>query len=197
MQIAFEVEISTEGIKYSRYLLTVTKTSDNTATLSVIEIWLVEKQLRASINEQLSIFQCSGYQVRFTRERSPVRARAELGFYFLMHINVVLSLVISSRQLANKIETLLTIFKAGQLSRLERRANNANVVGSTPTLANIFSETVTFKVTSYIFTQDFPSAVLQQTSTKKISVHNLLQSDKNGNENLRNIFVFSFCNQQI
>ena len=27
---------------------------------------------------------------------------------------------------------------AGYLSRLERRANNANVVGSTPTLANLF-----------------------------------------------------------
>ena len=32
----------------------------------------------------------------------------------------------------NKIYQILT---AGQLSRLERRANNTNVVGSTPTLA--------------------------------------------------------------
>ena len=32
----------------------------------------------------------------------------------------------------NKIYLIVT---AGQLSRLERRANNANVVGSTPTLA--------------------------------------------------------------
>ena len=32
----------------------------------------------------------------------------------------------------NKIYLIVT---AGQLSRLERRANNANIVGSTPTLA--------------------------------------------------------------
>ena len=31
-------------------------------------------------------------------------------------------------------------FAAGQLSRLERRANNANVVGSTPTLARILQK---------------------------------------------------------
>ena len=34
----------------------------------------------------------------------------------------------------NKIYLILT---AGQLSRLERRANNAHVVGSTPTLAKL------------------------------------------------------------
>ena len=34
----------------------------------------------------------------------------------------------------NKIYVTVT---AGQLSRLERRANNANVVGSTPVLANL------------------------------------------------------------
>ena len=35
----------------------------------------------------------------------------------------------------NKIYLIVT---AGQLSPLERRANNANVVGSTPTLAKFF-----------------------------------------------------------
>ena len=35
----------------------------------------------------------------------------------------------------NKIYLIVT---AGQLSRLERRANNADVVGSTPTLAKLF-----------------------------------------------------------
>ena len=35
----------------------------------------------------------------------------------------------------NKIYLIVT---AGQLSRLEPRANNANVVGSTPTLAKFF-----------------------------------------------------------
>ena len=35
----------------------------------------------------------------------------------------------------NKIYLIVT---AGQLSRLERRANNANVVGSTPTLAKFY-----------------------------------------------------------
>ena len=35
----------------------------------------------------------------------------------------------------NKIYLIVT---AGQLSRLERRANNANVVGSTPNLAKLF-----------------------------------------------------------
>ena len=34
----------------------------------------------------------------------------------------------------NKIYLIVT---AGQLSRLERRTNNANVVGSTPTLAKL------------------------------------------------------------
>ena len=35
----------------------------------------------------------------------------------------------------NKIYLIVT---AGQLSRLERCANNANVVGSTPTVAKVF-----------------------------------------------------------
>ena len=35
----------------------------------------------------------------------------------------------------NKIYLIVT---AGQLSRLERRANNANVVGSTPILAKLY-----------------------------------------------------------
>ena len=34
-----------------------------------------------------------------------------------------------------RVNKIYLIVKAGQLSRLERRANNANVVGSTPTLA--------------------------------------------------------------
>ena len=33
-----------------------------------------------------------------------------------------------------RVNKIYPIFKAGQLSRLERRANNANVVGSTPIL---------------------------------------------------------------
>ena len=37
--------------------------------------------------------------------------------------------------MVNKIYLIVT---AGQLSRLERRANNANVVGSTATLAKFF-----------------------------------------------------------
>ena len=37
--------------------------------------------------------------------------------------------------MVNKIYLIAT---AGQLIRLERRANNANVVGSTPTLAKSF-----------------------------------------------------------
>ena len=34
-----------------------------------------------------------------------------------------------------RVNKIYVIGTAGQLSRLERRANNANVVGSTPTLA--------------------------------------------------------------
>ena len=34
-----------------------------------------------------------------------------------------------------RVNKIYLIVKAGQLSRLERRSNNANVVGSTPTLA--------------------------------------------------------------
>ena len=34
-----------------------------------------------------------------------------------------------------QVNKIYLILRAGQLSRLERRANNANVVGSTPTLA--------------------------------------------------------------
>ena len=34
-----------------------------------------------------------------------------------------------------RVNKIYPIFKAGQLSGLERRANNANFVGSTPTLA--------------------------------------------------------------
>ena len=34
-----------------------------------------------------------------------------------------------------RVNKIYLIVKVGQLSRLERRANNANVVGSTPTLA--------------------------------------------------------------
>ena len=36
-----------------------------------------------------------------------------------------------------RVNTIYLIVMAGQLSRLERRANNANVVGSTPILANL------------------------------------------------------------
>ena len=36
------------------------------------------------------------------------------------------------------VNKIYLILRAGQLSWLERRANNANVVGSTPTLANSF-----------------------------------------------------------
>ena len=36
------------------------------------------------------------------------------------------------------VNKIYLIFTAGQLSRLERRANNANVVGSIPTLAKSF-----------------------------------------------------------
>ena len=42
----------------------------------------------------------------------------------------------------NKIYLILT---AGQLSWLERRANNANVVGSTPTLAKFLLYVIIFK----------------------------------------------------
>ena len=41
---------------------------------------------------------------------------------------------------SNKMESVFASRKAGQLSRLERRANNANVVGSTPTLARDFNQ---------------------------------------------------------
>ena len=37
-----------------------------------------------------------------------------------------------------RVNNIYLIFTGGQLSRLERRANNANVVGSTPTLAKSF-----------------------------------------------------------
>ena len=37
-----------------------------------------------------------------------------------------------------RVNKIYLIFTAGQLSRLERRANNANVGGSTPTLAKSF-----------------------------------------------------------
>ena len=37
-----------------------------------------------------------------------------------------------------RVNKIYLIFTACQLSRLERRANNANVVGSTPTLAKLF-----------------------------------------------------------
>ena len=37
-----------------------------------------------------------------------------------------------------RVIKIYPIVTAGQLSRLERRANNANVVGSTPTLAKFF-----------------------------------------------------------
>ena len=36
------------------------------------------------------------------------------------------------------VNKIYLIVMAGQLSRLERRANNANVVGLTPTLAKFF-----------------------------------------------------------
>ena len=36
-----------------------------------------------------------------------------------------------------RVNKIYLIVMAGQLSRLERRANNANVVGSTPILANL------------------------------------------------------------
>ena len=36
-----------------------------------------------------------------------------------------------------RVNKIYLIFTACQLSRLERRANNANVVGSTPTLAKL------------------------------------------------------------
>ena len=36
---------------------------------------------------------------------------------------------------AYRVNKIYLIFKAGQLSRLERRANNADVVDSTPTLS--------------------------------------------------------------
>ena len=39
---------------------------------------------------------------------------------------------------AYRLNKIYLIVTAGQLSRLERRANNANVVGSTPTLAKFF-----------------------------------------------------------
>ena len=37
-----------------------------------------------------------------------------------------------------RVNKIYLIFTACQLSRLERRANNADVVGSTPTLAKFF-----------------------------------------------------------
>ena len=36
-----------------------------------------------------------------------------------------------------RVNKIYLIFMACQLSRLERRANNANVVGSTPTMAKL------------------------------------------------------------
>ena len=47
----------------------------------------------------------------------------------------------------NKIYLIVT---AGQLSRLERRANNANVVGSTPILANYFYMFINIRFMDYV-----------------------------------------------
>ena len=47
----------------------------------------------------------------------------------------------------NKIYLIVT---AGQLSRLERRANNANVVGSTPTWPNSFYMFINIRFMDYV-----------------------------------------------
>ena len=47
----------------------------------------------------------------------------------------------------NKIYLIVT---AGQLSRLERRANNANVVGSTPSWTNYFYMFINIRFMDYV-----------------------------------------------
>ena len=47
----------------------------------------------------------------------------------------------------NKIYLIVT---AGQLSRLERRANNANVVGSTPILGKLLYNFINIRFMDYV-----------------------------------------------
>ena len=49
-----------------------------------------------------------------------------------------------------RVNKIYLIVKAGQLSRLERRANNANVVGSTPTLAKFLYMFMNIRFMDYV-----------------------------------------------